>query len=160
MKSVLSPSAARRCQQILHQLERRDDVSLLRAVLFRQDKFRKQHDDGGQHTLCTLVEECIVAILRGALRIDDRFSKDLGVFFCFRLGSEIVGVSFCSVHIVVHERHKIETVRARRIAQVNDRDLIAVIFRCDAAVVTCEVALGVERQIAHAAGAGVFEIRV
>lgn len=40
------------------------------------------------------------------------------------------------------------------------KNSVAVIFRCDAAVVTCEVALGVERQIAHAAGAGVFEIRV
>ena len=160
MKSVLSPSAARRCQQILHQLERRNDVALLCAVLFRQDKFRKQHDDGGQHTLCALIEKGVVAILRGAFRTDDCFGEDLGIVLCFRLGSEIVGVSFCSVHIVVHERHKIETVRACRIAQVNDRDLIAVIFRCDAAVVTCEVALGVERQIAHAAGAGVFEIRV
>lgn len=40
------------------------------------------------------------------------------------------------------------------------KNSVAVIFRCDAAVVTCEVALGVERQIAHAAGAGVFQIGV
>ena len=136
-------------------------MPLLRLPILGWGELRQQKHNGSQQTFCTVVEESILTVLCSvAVRVDDSLGEDLGVFLCARSGSEVLRMLARNIHVVIHQRQEIEAVRAGWIAQVNDRDLIAVIFRCDAAVVTCEVALGVERQIAHAAGAGVFEIRV
>ena len=44
--------------------------------------------------------------------------------------------------------------------QVDDRYLVAIVSGGDGTVVARQVSLGVQRQIAHAAGAGIFQIRI
>ena len=52
------------------------------------------------------------------------------------------------------------TKGAVRVTQINYGDMIAVVFLRHRAVVAGKVALGVQRQKAHAAGTGIFQIGV
>ena len=66
----------------------------------------------------------------------------------------------CNVHVAVDERQQIASVRARRVALINDGNVVAVVLFRNRTVISCEVSLGVERQIAHAAGAGKLQIGI
>ena len=62
--------------------------------------------------------------------------------------------------IAVDERQQIAPVRARRVAKIDHGNVVTVVFFRNRSVISCQVPFGVERQIAHAAGAGKFEIGV
>ena len=64
-----------------------------------------------------------------SLRADDGLGEDLGVLLRLCAGSEVVRLFSGDVHIAVDERQQIVSVRAGRITQIDDRDmLIAVIL--------------------------------
>ena len=65
-----------------------------------------------------------------------------------------------SCRIAVDESQRIVAVRTCGIAEINDRNVIAVILGSHRTVITSEVPLAVKCQKAHPAGAGVFQIRV
>ena len=48
------------------------------------------------------------------------------------------------VHVAVDERQQIAPVRARRVAKIDHGNVVAVAFFCDCAVISCEVALGIQ----------------
>ena len=62
------------------------------------------------------------------------------------------------IHVAVDEGQKIVAIRSRWIPQVDHGDLIAIMFAGHSAVVSGEVPFGIQGQIAHAAGAGIFQI--
>ena len=96
-----------------------------------------------------------------SLWADDGLGEDLGVLFGLCAGSEVVRLFSGNVHIAVDERQQIVAVRACWISQVDDGDmLVAVIFFCNRAVVTGEVALGIQRQKAYAGRAGIFKVGI
>lgn len=65
------------------------------------------------------------------------------------------------VHIAVDERQQIVAVRAGRITQIDDGDmLIAVILFGNRAVVAGEITFGIQRQKAHAGRAGIFKVGI
>ena len=126
------------------------------SILWRCE-LRQQKHNGSQQTFCTVVEESILTVLCSvAVRVDDGLGEDLGIFFCARTGGKILRMLACNIHVVIHQRQEIEAVRAGWVAQVDDGYLVAVIPGGDGTVVARQVSLGVQRQIAHAAGAGVL----
>ena len=162
LEAGTSPRATRRLQQILHQLEYRHDVPpLLRVLLIRRQKLRKQQDRGRQQALRRIVEEGVLSVVGVSLRADDGFGEDLGVLFGFGAGSEVIRLFSGDVHIAVDERQKIVAVRACWISQVDDGDmLVAVILFGNRSVVAGEVTLGIQCQKAHTGCAGIFKVGV
>ena len=59
------------------------------------------------------------------------------------------------IHIFVDEVQKVISVGARRVTQVNDRYLVAVLL-CNVAVITHDVTFGIGGEEGHAGGAGVL----
>ena len=162
LKAGASPRTTRRLQQILHQLEYRHDVPpLLRVFLIRRQKLRKQQDRGRQQALRRIVEEGVLPVVRVSLWADDGLGEDLGVLFGFGAGSEVVRLFSGDVHIAVDEHQQIVAVRAGRITQIDDGDmLIAVILFGNRAVVAGEITFGIQRQKAHAGRAGIFKVGI
>ena len=96
-----------------------------------------------------------------SLRADDGLGEDLGVLFGFGAGSEVVRLFSGDVHIAVDEHQQIVAVRAGRITQIDDGDmLIAVILFGNRAVVAGEITFGIQRQKAHAGRAGIFKVGI
>ena len=136
-------------------------MPLLRLPILWRGELRQQEHNGSQKSLSAVVEESILTVLCSvAVRVDNGLGKDLGVFLCARSGSEVLRMLARNIHVVIHQRQEIEAVRAGWVAQVDDGDLVAVIPGGDGTVVARQVSLGVQRQIAHAAGAGVLQICV
>ena len=114
LKAGASPRTTRRLQQILHQLEYRHDVPpLLRVLLIRRQKLRKQQDRGGQQALRRIVEEGVLPVVGVPLWADDGLGEDLGVLLRLCAGSEVVRLFSGNVHIAVDERQQIVAVRAQ-----------------------------------------------
>ena len=162
LETGASPRATRRLQQILYQLEYRHDVPpLLRVLLIRRQKLRKQQDRGGQQALRRIVEEGVLPVVGVPLRADDGLGEDLGVLFGFGAGSEIIRLFSGDVHIAVDERQQIVAVRAGGVTQVYNGDmLIAVILFGNRAVVAGKITFGIQSQKAHAGRAGIFKIGI
>ena len=162
LEAGASPRTTRRLQQILHQLEYRHDVPpLLRVLLVRRQKLRKQQDRGRQQALRRIVEEGVLSVVGVSLRADDGLGEDLGVLFGFGAGSEVIRLFSGYVHITVDERQQIVAVRAGGVAQVYNGDiLVAVIFFGNRAVVTGKITLGIQRQKTHAGRAGIFKVGI
>ena len=136
-------------------------MPLLRLPILGWGELRQQKHNGSQQTFRTVVEESILAVLCSvAVRVDDSLGEDLGVFLCARSGSEVLRMHARNIHVVIHQRQEIEAVRAGWVAQVDDGYLVAVIPGGDGTVVARQVSLGVQRQIAHTAGAGILQICV
>ena len=132
-------------------------MPLLRLPILWWCELRQQKHNGSQQTFRAVVEEGVLTVLGSVtVRIDDSFGEDLGVFLCARSGSEVLRMLARNIHVVIHQRQEIETVRAGWVAQVDDRYLVAIVSGGDGTVVARQVSLGVQRQIAHTAGAGVL----
>ena len=96
-----------------------------------------------------------------SLRADDGLGEDLGVLLRLCAGSEVVRLFSGDVHIAVDEHQQIVAVRAGRITQIDDGDmLIAVILFGNRAVVAGEITFGIQRQKAHAGRAGIFKVGI
>ena len=91
---------------------------------------------------------------------DDRLCQNFGILLCLCLGRYLRGISPVVIHIAVYQGQKVISVRPGRLPEVNNRYPIAINVTGDSAVVPRQVALGVQRQKAHAAGTGVFQIGV
>ena len=91
---------------------------------------------------------------------DDGLGYDLGVLFSLRFVGEVVGFFLPEIHILVYEMEQIVTVRLGGVTQVNDSNVVSVVFLCDLAVVSVQVALGIGCYKAHSRRTGVFEIGV
>ena len=132
-------------------------MPLLRLSVLWWCELRQQKHNGSQKSFCTVIEESILTVLCSvAVRVDDGLGEDLGVFLCARSGSEVLRMHARNIHVVIHQRQEIEAVRAGWVAQVDDGYLVAVIPGGDGTVVACQIPLGIQRQIAHAAGAGIL----
>ena len=132
-------------------------MPLLRLPILGWGELRQQKHNGSQQTFRTIVEESILAVLCSvAVRVDNGLGEDLGVFLCARSGSEVLRMLARNIHVVIHQRQEIEAVRAGWVAQVNDGYLVAVIPGGNGSIVACQIPLGIQRQIAHAAGAGIL----
>ena len=130
------------------------------SVLWRHE-FRQQQHNGRQQSLGAVIEVGVITILGGVtVRADNRFGEDLGVLL--RPGPRRQVGRICSrqIHVVIHQRQEVEAVRAGRVTQVDDGNPVAVVPGGDGAVIPRQVSFGVQRQKAHAAGAGVFQIGV
>ena len=80
------------------------------SVLWRHE-FRQQQHNGRQQSLGTVIEVGVITVLGGVtVRADDGLGKDLGIFF--RLGPRRQIGRICSrqIHVVIHQRQKIEAV--------------------------------------------------
>ena len=64
------------------------------------------------------------------------------------------------IHVAVYQGQKVISVRPGGLPEVNNRYPIAINVIGDSAVVPRQIAFGIQRQKAHAAGAGVFQIGV
>ena len=91
---------------------------------------------------------------------DDRFCQNFGILLCLRFGRYLRGIFPVVIHVAVYQGQKVISVRPGRLPEVNNRYPVAVNITGYGAVVPCQVALGVQRQKAHAAGTGVFQIGV
>ena len=99
-------------QQILHQLEYRDDVPAFLWMLFiRRQKLRQHQNDRSEQALRRIIEKGILsAIAVITIRIDNGFGKDLGVFL--RLGSsrQVLGIFSCDIHVAVDQCQQVVAV--------------------------------------------------
>ena len=161
METVLALGLAG-AQEVLHQLEHADDVPLLCIPrVFGRQVLRQQENDRCQEALSGIVEKCVLPVAGSiTFRVYDCFGEDFGVFFRLSPGGEIVGVLPAHVHIVVDERQEIVPIGAGGIAQIDHRHLVAIVLDGDSTIVPGQIPFGVQSQKAHAAGAGVFEVRV
>ena len=152
------------CQELLHQLEDRDDVALLDRLAFRilgGQVFRHQQEHGGKQALGRVVEVGVLPVL-GAVPggIDQGLGEDLGILLRLGLGRQIFGVSLVDVHILVDQVEQIIAVRAGRVAQIQHGDLKAVALLGDPRIVAEQVALGVRAEEGHPSGQSVFDIGI
>ena len=86
--------------------------------------------------------------------------QDLGVFFCFCAGRQIPRLLSGDIHVPVDQRQQIVAIRAGGITQVDNRDIVPIALLGDGSVIPGKVALAVQRQPAHAAGTGIFQIGI
>ena len=149
-------------QEVLHQFEHADDVSLLcPGFLVRGQVLRQQQDHSGEQALGCVIEECVLTVLGGIpIWIDDGLGKDLGILLRLGTGGKVFRILPADIHVVVDERQQIVSVRASGVSQVNDRHLIAVVPGGDSPVVPRKISFGIQSQKAHPAGTGVFQIGV
>ena len=130
-------------------------MSFLRLAEFRDEK-----DGRCDQTFCGIVE---VAVLTEAARFhageNDGLGNDFGVLF--RLGFVLYFIRpGIQIHVLVDEVQKVVSVRAHGIAQINDRNVIAIILGGDRAVVAHDVTLGIGREKRHPGSTGVFDIGI
>ena len=134
---------------------------LLPASHGGRQELREKQDDRRHESLGCVVKEGVLSVLRCVpVRADDGLGEDLGILLRLGSCSKIFRMLPADVHVVVDERQQVEPVRAGRISEIDDRNLVIVIIRCHGAVIPREVALGVQREKAHAAGAGIFEVGI
>ena len=163
LKTALALGAGR-LQQVLHQLEHGYDVAaLLHSAVdfFWGQEFRQQEDHGGEESCGGIVEKGVLAVAAAVpVRADDGLGEDLGVLLRLCPRRQIIRVLHRLIHVGVCQSQKVEPVRAGRITQVDDGYLIAIVFFRDGSIVPSQIALGVQSQKAHPAGAGVFQIGI
>ncbi|KAF5029600.1 hypothetical protein DSECCO2_646880 [anaerobic digester metagenome] len=121
--------------------------------------FGYQQNDGRQESLGGIVEKLILPVVLAA-GVDDGFGDDLGVFLRLGLCHKVVFVGKVSVHVGIDQLEHIVAVGTGGISKVNDRHMVAVVVTGNGAIVAVEVPLGISGQKTHAAGAGIFQIRV
>ena len=125
-------------------------------------ELREQQDHRCQQALCGVIEKCVLAIrcTVTAADIDDGFRRDLGIFFCFCLCGQISFVRKVDVHVLVDKVQDIVLVRSCRIAQINHRHIVSIVFLCNLTVISRNIALRVGIQKRHPGSEGKFDIRV
>ena len=115
--------------------------------LVRRQKLRQKQNDRGQEPLGCIIEKCVLPMVGGSLRADDRLCEDLGILLRLCSGGKIIRLRSGNVHIAIDECQQVVAVRAGGVAQVDDGDMfIAIVFLGDGAVVAGEVALGIQSQ--------------
>ena len=130
------------------------------SVLWRHE-FRQQQHNGRQQSLGAVIEVGVITVLGGVtVRADDGLGKDLGVLLRPGPRRQVGRICSRNIHVVIHQRQKVEAVRAGGIPQVDDGYPVAIVPGGDGAVIPRQVSFGVQRQKTHAAGAGVFQIGV
>ena len=121
----------------LHQLEHGHDVPLFVSGAVQWNVLCQEQNNRREQPLSGIVEERILpAILIVTARIDDGFGKNLRIFFRFCPRRKVVRMFPCDVHVAVDERQQIAPVRARRVAQIDHGDVVAVVFFRDRAVIS------------------------
>ena len=161
-KAVFLLGVLGRLQHLLHQLEDADDVAALRWIGVRGREILREHQhDRREQALGGVIEKRVLPVLgRVAVGVDDGLGKQLRVLLRLCAVRKVVRVCPRLIHVGVDERQQVVAIRARGIAEVDHGDVVAVVRLCHRAIVAREVALGVEREEAHAAGAGVLQVRV
>ena len=126
-------------EKLLNDLEHRDNMAF-----FRLAEFRYEQDGCRQHAFCRIVEVCVLSertcVHAGE---NNRLGDDLGVFLGFGFISKRVRVFCIQIHILIDQMQKVVAVRAHRIAQINNRNIISVVFRRNGTVVSHDVTLGI-----------------
>ena len=92
--------------------------------------------------------------------IDDGLGKDLGVLFRLRPRRNILCVLSRHVHIPVDQCQQIAAVGAGGVSQVDDRHMVAVIFLGYGAIVSGQIAFGIQRQKTHPGGTGILQVGI
>ena len=94
------------------------------------------------------------------LRVNDGLGQDLGVLFRLGLGCDILWILPIFVHIPVDQGQQVVSIRPGRFPEIHHRNPVSVGISGDGAVVSGQVALGIQSQKAHPAGTGIFQIGV
>ena len=145
-----------RCKQFLNDFEYRYDVPF-----FGLTQFRHKKDRGCQYALGCIVEVCVLS--KGSCihsRQNDRFGNDLCILFCLGFVGNDFGMLGIQVHILVYKVEEVVAVRSHRVTQVNDGNVVAIVFGCDGSVVSHDIALSVGRHEGHSGGTGILDVWV
>ena len=94
------------------------------------------------------------------LRIDDGLGQDLCVFFRLGFRGKVGGVLLGGVYVAIDEGQQIVTVGTGGVPQVDNRNLVTIIFPGYGPVVSGQISLGIKSEKTHSAGTGKFEIGV
>ena len=92
-------------------------------------------------------------------REDDRFGNYLRVFFRFGSKSNVIRILLREVHVLVDQMQQVVAVRACRVTQINDRDVVTVDL-ADVTVVAHDIALGIGGKKTHSRGQSILDTRV
>ena len=139
----------------MYQLEYADNMPLLGRT-----EFRYQQYDRSQQALRRLVKKRILSHVRN---ITVRRDYRLGGYFCEFFGLRLVfefSLVLISVHIFIDKVEHIVAAAAGRVAEINNRNLVTVIFFGNGGCVAVEVALAVGSYERHSRRAAVFDVRV
>lgn len=94
-------------------------------------------DGGSQQAFGGIVEECVLTegctVHAGH---DDGLGYDLCVLFRFRFVGKVVGFLLPQIHILIHEVEQIIAVRLCGVTQVNDCDVVSIVFLCNLTVMS------------------------
>ena len=133
----------------------------LSVYLLRRQKLRQQKDHRGQEAFSGIIEKCVLSAA-GAISIwtDDRLGKYFRIFLRLCFCRYVFGIFHRNIHVLIDQGEKIVTIRPHGIPQINHRHLIPIAFRSNVSIVPREVALRIQGQEAHPAGAGVLQIGV
>ena len=128
-------------------------------ILVRRQELRQQQEHRGHHTLGGFIKIFILTAALLVFRRDDAVCQNVDQILRFAIRLNAV-LTERFVHIAVDKRHQVVAIRACRVSQVYHRDAIAIVFLRHRTVVAGEISLCVSSKEAHAAGAGVLQIRV
>lgn len=115
-------------------------LSILASMAFHArvpvDKI-DQKDDAGQQAFGCVIEKGILAIAGGisSSGTDDGLGRDFRILFCLRLVGQVVRLLQIPVHVFVYHAKDIVAVGAGRIAQVQNRNLVTIVFLRDRSII-------------------------
>ena len=134
---------------------------LISAGFLRRKELRQHQNHRRQQSLCRIIEVGILSPVGPLpLRVDDGLGQDLGVLFRLGLGCNILWILPIFVHVSVDQGQQVVSIRPGRFPEIHHGNPVSVGISGDGAVVSGQVALGIQRQKAHATGTGIFQVRV
>ncbi len=106
----------------------------------RLTEFRYKQYCGGYQALRRIIKIRILPEARCVCaRKDNGFGDDLGVLFALGFVDQLIRIGFEQIHVAIDEVQKVVAVGTGGISQVNDGDIVAVIFFCYCPVITHNV---------------------
>jgi len=99
-------------QQVLHQLEDRDDVpSLLWMLLIRRQKLRQHQNDRSEQPLRRIIEKGILsAVAVIAIGVDNGFGENLSVLLRLSSSRQVFRIFPCDVHVAVDQCQQVVAI--------------------------------------------------
>ena len=134
---------------------------LMSAGFLRRKELRQHQNHRRQQSLRRIIEVGILSPVGSLpLRVDDGLGQDFGVLFRLGLGCNVLGILPVFVHVSVDQGQQVVSIRPGRFPEIHHRNPVSVGISGDGAVVSGQVALGIQSQKAHPAGTGIFQIGV
>ena len=133
------------------------DMTLLSGTVFGY-----QQNHTGEQSFRCIIEKCILTI-RGGIPspgADDGFGGYLRILLCLCLVRQVCRFLQIQIHIFVYHSKDIVSVRPGRVSQIQNGDIVAIIFSRNIGIVSVQISLCIGTDKAHPAGTGIFNIRV